>query len=425
MSVKRFRLALVVGLLAAVLAGGPGAGRAAAKTFSDVTPADWFAAAVTELSDAGVITGLADGSFRPYETVTRAQFATMLARAVQPPAAAQEPFVDVYSSDWFYAAVTDLYAAGLITGTTATTFSPGLGIDRQQTATLLMRAVGYTLQSRPQAGVDLALPADQVAAWLGGFKDREAISPVHAANLANAVRFGIVIGSGDGWFYPIITVTRAQAAGMIHRALYQPLRALTGPPAPVPAEAYPVLRRGATGPLVQYIETRLASLKYDVGTVDGRYDEATKDAVVAFQKVEGLVRDGEVGPEVWSRIVSAGVPALRLPAGGDRVEVDLTRQVLFLVNAGRIVRILPVSTGAEGWRTPPGHFRIQRKLPYWRESALGLLYKPSYFNGGIAIHGAYSVPPYPASHGCVRVPYWATDALYPLLPIGMPVDVYY
>lgn len=414
------RLFLLVILLTASTAG-----QAWGATFSDVAPDDWFATAVSELSDAGVINGFSDGSFRPYDTVTRAQLAAMLARVLQPPQSYTEPFADVSSSDWFYGSVAGLYSAGVISGTSSTSFSPNVGIDRQQTATLIMRALGYSLQGQPQDGISLALASEQQAAWLAGFKDRDFVSPVHGRNVANAVRFGIVTGTGDGWFYPILTVTRAQAAGMIHRALYQPLTEAASVPPAVPAEPYPGLHRGSTGPLVTYVEQRLASLKYQVGAVDGVYDEPLKDAVLAFQKVERLSRDGEVGPQVWSRITSAGMPALRLSAGGNRVEVDLSRQVLLLVNGGQIVKILPISSGREGWRTPTGHYRIQRKLPYWRESSLGLLYKPSYFVGGIAIHGAYSVPAYPASHGCVRVPYWATDALYPQLPVGMTVDVYY
>ena len=107
------------------------------------------------------------------------------------------------------------------------------------------------------------------------------------------------------------------------------------------------------------------------------------------------------------------------------MEIDLTRQVLFLVKAGRVEYTIPIASGAEGTRTPTGTFSIQRKLPYWRESHLGLLYKPSYFYGGYAIHGSYSVPAYPASHGCVRVAVSTMDWLYPLLPIGTRVDIYY
>lgn len=405
---------------------GPLSAGALAAGFSDVKSGDWFAPAVTALADAGVISGFSDGTFRPYDTVTRAQFAALLARAVQPPQVFVEPFQDVYSTDWFYGSVASLYQAGLILGTSSTTFSPNRSIDRQQTCTLLMRALAYRLQSQPQEGIDLGLPPADINVWLGGFKDRWLISDAHRLSVANAFRLAIVSGSGDGWFYPSFSLTRAQAAGMIFATLYKPLQVRSAPPTAVPAvETYPDLRIGSRGPLVAFLEKGLASLRYDCGRVDDTYDEATKDAVMAFQKVEGLTRDGEAGAQVWRRLGSARIPGLRDSTGGNRVEVDLSRQVLFLVNGGSIVKILPVSTGRSGFTTPSGRYHIDRKLPYWRQSALGLLFMPSYFYNGIAIHGAYSVPATVASHGCVRIPVWATPALYQQLPVGMPVYLYY
>jgi lipoprotein-anchoring transpeptidase ErfK/SrfK len=146
---------------------------------------------------------------------------------------------------------------------------------------------------------------------------------------------------------------------------------------------------------------------------------------MAFQKVERLQRTGTATDAVQRTLAGAVAPVPRKSVSGTRVEIDLTRQVLFFVKSGRVQWTIPVASGADGTRTPTGTFSIQRKLPYWRESYLGLLYKPSYFYGGYAIHGSHSVPAYPASHGCVRVGVGTMDWLYPLLPIGTRVDVYY
>jgi lipoprotein-anchoring transpeptidase ErfK/SrfK len=75
--------------------------------------------------------------------------------------------------------------------------------------------------------------------------------------------------------------------------------------------------------------------------------------------------------------------------------------------------------------TPPGDFEISRRISGWRESSLdiGRLYNPLYFNGGIALHGAMSVPLYPASHGCVRLPMHIAEYLPEELPNGTPVHV--
>ena len=73
---------------------------------------------------------------------------------------------------------------------------------------------------------------------------------------------------------------------------------------------------------------------------------------------------------------------------------------------------------------PVGRFAIGRKVPGYDPSPLGVLYKPMYFYGGYAIHGNPSVPPYPASHGCIRVPHFVPDRLFESEPYGEVVIVY-
>jgi lipoprotein-anchoring transpeptidase ErfK/SrfK len=148
-------------------------------------------------------------------------------------------------------------------------------------------------------------------------------------------------------------------------------------------------------------------------------------AIVAFQKVEGLSPDGVAGPLTQAALAAAARPAPRLSAPGTRVEIDLTRQVLFLITDDVVIKTLAVSTGKPGWRTPPGSFKVFRRIPAWHRSPLGLLYKPCYVVGGIAIHGSNSVPAYPASHGCIRVTLKEMDALYGQLPMGLRADVYH
>ena len=98
---------------------------------------------------------------------------------------------------------------------------------------------------------------------------------------------------------------------------------------------------------------------------------------------------------------------------------------LFIVRDGQITQISPVSTaGLPGRFTPVGQFAVYRKVDGFDPSPLGTLYLPSYFTGGYAIHGNPSVPPYPASHGCVRVPMWIAPTMFAELIVGTPVDVY-
>jgi peptidoglycan hydrolase-like protein with peptidoglycan-binding domain len=192
--------------------------------------------------------------------------------------------------------------------------------------------------------------------------------------------------------------------------------------------------QGSRSPAVQAFEAKLAEMHYDVGKVDGYFDSMTSHAVLAFQKVNGMGRTSRATDDVVAKIMAASTPGAMLPGGGaTRVEVDLKRQVLFLWKGGGLYRILDVSSGS-GKRycvdgacatavTPGGSFRVNRRISGWRTSRLGRLFNPLYFNGGIAIHGAGSVPAYPASHGCVRITMAAASWFPGVVPNGTPVYV--
>jgi hypothetical protein len=135
-------------------------------------------------------------------------------------------------------------------------------------------------------------------------------------------------------------------------------------------------------------------------------------------QVERLARDGAAGPQVWRVLRSARTP--RAAARGTHFEVDKTRQVLFEVRRGRVARVIHVSTGATG-NTPLGRWRIYLKTPGF--NSLGM-YCSMDFLRGFAIHGYASVPPYPASHGYVRVPLWFAPGLYARWAVGDRVLVH-
>ena len=99
--------------------------------------------------------------------------------------------------------------------------------------------------------------------------------------------------------------------------------------------------------------------------------------------------------------------------------------MLYVVRGGRVALIVPVSTaGIPGHFTPEGRFAIYRKVVGFDPSPLGTLFDPMYFTGGYAVHGNPSVPPYPASHGCVRVPMWIAPYLFQTNSYGETVYVY-
>jgi lipoprotein-anchoring transpeptidase ErfK/SrfK len=163
-------------------------------------------------------------------------------------------------------------------------------------------------------------------------------------------------------------------------------------------------------------------------------DVSLRHALIAFQKIEGRDRNGVLTREELEALRVAQRPQA-LETGYPHIEIDLHRQVLFVVDvAGAPLRILPISSGSgelftEGGVTrqavtPTRRFKVYRKIEGWRKSPLGLLYYPNYIYGGVAIHGSPSVPVSPASHGCIRIPMFASREFSEIATIGMVVIVY-
>jgi hypothetical protein len=181
---------------------------------------------------------------------------------------------------------------------------------------------------------------------------------------------------------------------------------------------HPSLGTGSSGPSVLALERRLAELRFALRRVDSTYGTDTFEAVLAFQKLHGLARTGRVDAALWGRLATAAIPRPRSP-GGTRIEVDRTRQLLFEIDHGEVRRVVHVSTGATG-NTPLGTWHVYRKVTGFD----WVLWYPMYFLRGFAIHGYPSVPAYPASHGCVRVPMWIAPVLFAGHGYGATITVY-
>jgi hypothetical protein len=187
------------------------------------------------------------------------------------------------------------------------------------------------------------------------------------------------------------------------------------------ATPLPSLGSGSRSVFVRLLEERLAELHYRIAPIDRRYDFRTGDAVLAFRKVQGMARVFTVEPSVWRALADPRVPRPRLDIRRFHIEVDQTRQVLYTVEDRVVTNVIHVSTGAGG-ATHDGSFHVYRKLAGYSPHRL---YYPSYFEGDRAIHGWTEVPTYPASHGCVRVPYWHAQWIYGLADIGTRVVIYH
>jgi Putative peptidoglycan binding domain/L,D-transpeptidase catalytic domain len=207
------------------------------------------------------------------------------------------------------------------------------------------------------------------------------------------------------------------------------------PPPPPPIQVAQ-MGFGASGPAVAYLQTQLLNLGFWLPGPSGFYGSDTAHAVTAFQKLFGLARSGVVDAATQAAFRSARRATPRSPSGYV-IEIDKARQVLIVANNGAGQWVFDTSTGSDqtfyvdGVRktahTPEGYFTILRQVNGIAVGELGALYRPKYFTWwGVAVHGYSSVPPYPASHGCVRVTNAAIDFMWAtnVLPLGATVWVY-
>jgi hypothetical protein len=199
--------------------------------------------------------------------------------------------------------------------------------------------------------------------------------------------------------------------------------AATSSRATVRVPAPRVLRLGSRGADVRRLHAALVRLRFlPAGGRAASFNERTWHAVVAFQGWRRLARTGVVDRKTWRALEQAGppVPWARLRRG---LLIDTARQVLLLVEGGRTVRAIHVSTGAYG-RTPRGRFAVYRKETLsWSVPFSVWMPYASYFSGGFALHAYPSVPSYPASHGCVRVPPVEAPGVYRFAGYGTAVWV--
>ena len=199
-----------------------------------------------------------------------------------------------------------------------------------------------------------------------------------------------------------------------------------------------------SGVATKAAQKKLLSLGFWLLTSNGKYDESTRQAVMAFQKYYQLRPTGSMNNATAFLLEKIDVRPEAQATEGTLAEVDKTRQLLFLVEDGETKYVINASTGDDRAYvepdmntpgvlirgtaiTPVGQFKTNRERPDgWWVGDLGQIYRPKYFIGGVAIHGSQTVPAYPASHGCVRVTTSAMDMIWEsgLLPLGSDVVVY-
>lgn len=180
------------------------------KTFADVGSDHWGQDEIELLASKLILNGMTETTFEPYGTVTRAQFAAMIVRALGLDETGTSEFSDVASGAWYAGAVGAAYESGLVQGYEDGTFRPDRHITRQELAVLIDNALRFAGDGQSGEGG---------AEALSRFADRSSIASWAQDAVAAAAAAGIVEGRGDGTFGPAADANRAEAAAMLQRLL--------------------------------------------------------------------------------------------------------------------------------------------------------------------------------------------------------------
>ena len=172
------------------------------NAFSDVNPDDWFYDNVMGAANNGYISGMGDGTFNPKGATTRAQFASMIAKAMgyDDSLAGETRFKDVPADQWYAGAITYCFDNDIISGYDDGTFQPEKTITRQEAASILKNAFNLTGNSGEK------------------FPDDSAIAGWAKENVYAVKHSGLMKGDADGNFRPTDTMTRAEAASIFMNA---------------------------------------------------------------------------------------------------------------------------------------------------------------------------------------------------------------
>lgn len=214
------------------------------------------------------------------------------------------------------------------------------------------------------------------------------------------------------------------------------LTALVGPVTPV-VEAP---RRAAVNETLRRAQQIMAKFTLPVGPADGMDGPQTRQGLCSFRRLAGLsITRYSLDTATYRKLVEFDAKYARLddiPGGtfnGTRTYVHVHQkcQTMFYVEDGSWAKVLRVSTGTDGHKTPGGKYTLGNTNRGWYCSTLypescrkqttgrfvsvsnfGNMYNPRQVVGAIFVHGSTSVPTTPASHGCIRVTVSDSDWMY-------------
>jgi hypothetical protein len=177
------------------------------RSFADM-PAHWAAEEVRFMGARHVTRGVSATDFAPQRSVTRAEAASFLVRALSPAAGNNPPvFGDVRPEAWYAGDVSAAAASGLLAGRAGEVFAPGDFMTRMELAVILSRVM--------TGGTVSGSPSDVLA----GYSDSGEIPEWAVAGVAEAVRLGLIRGRSAHELAPRQFVTRAEAMAVLARML--------------------------------------------------------------------------------------------------------------------------------------------------------------------------------------------------------------
>ncbi|MFE9934506.1 L,D-transpeptidase family protein [Streptomyces sp. NPDC005533] len=207
----------------------------------------------------------------------------------------------------------------------------------------------------------------------------------------------------------------------------------TGAARPAPVSVRDI-KTGDEGDDVTAVQKMLTKLHYYHGEISGIYDDEMIPAVWTFQKVQGLEIGETINAAMLQALQNPKEPTPLLPNGDDnRVEVDLSAQLMQVYKDGELAILTHISSGSGRYycsegrcryaTTPTGDYEVYRIVEGWETVPTGYMYRPLYFYGGFALHGSSTVPLEPDSHGCIRIPMPLADLVSDTVEIGWPVHL--
>ena len=180
-------------------------------TFEDIE-GHWAQNTIEKMTGLGIVSGMSANQFAPERSVTRAEFAALLVRAldIKPSVQLMGRFNDVPADKWYFSTVNTAASAGLISGYSNSVFGPDDLVTREQMAIMISKALAYK-------GQENNLFEANATTVLAAFRDNNAISPWAASSVAQMVGQEIMRGRGNAEFAPRANATRAEATVLIHQ----------------------------------------------------------------------------------------------------------------------------------------------------------------------------------------------------------------